>query len=465
VRESILRLYHAAPSPLRHAAASMRGLYLKRWRYGPETDRLAEEARERESWSKERWDRWQEERLARLLHRAATRVPYYRELWSARRRAGETAPVEVLSSWPVLKKSAVRANPRAFLADDRHPRDMFQESTSGTTGSPLTLWWSRETVRNWYALFEARVRGWNGVSRQDRWAMLGGQLVTPVSRRRPPFWVENHPLSQLYLSSYHLAPANGAAYAAALRRFRPEYLFGYASSLHALAEMIRHSQSTPPSVRVAISNAEPLWPHQRAAIGEVFGCPVRDTYGMAEIVLAGSECGEERMHAWPEVGILEVLSDGQDAPISGDAAGRFVATGLLNADMPLIRYDTGDRGRPLSADPCACGRGLSSYGEIEGRSDDVLVTPDGRRVGRLDPVFKEASAIREAQIVQESPGRVRVRVVPAEGFGAASASRITRALQDRLGAEVEVIVETVDAISRGSAGKFRAVVRGGKDAA
>jgi phenylacetate-CoA ligase len=187
---------------------------------------------------------------------------------------------------------------------------------------------------------------------------------------------------------------------------------------------------------------------------------------MAEIALAGSECAHGKMHAWPEVGRLEVLSDVEDLPAPNGAAGRFVATGLLNFDMPLIRYDTGDRGEPLTGSRCECGRGLPVFGAIEGRFDDVLVTPDGRPVGRLDPVFKEAAAVREAQIVQESPRLIRVRVVPAERFGAADSARITRALRQRLGEEIEIVVETVAAISRGSAGKFRAVVRrDGKDAA
>jgi F0F1-type ATP synthase delta subunit len=87
-------------------------------------------------------------------------------------------------------------------------------------------------------------------------------------------------------------------------------------------------------------------------------------------------------------------------------------------------------------------------------------------VGRLDPVFKEAAAVREAQIVQESPRLIRVRVVPAERFQAADAARITQALRQRIGEEIEIVVETVPEISRGSAGKFRAVVRrNGKDAA
>lgn len=38
--ETLLRLYHRLPNPMRSIAASLRGLYLRNWRYGPETEQL-----------------------------------------------------------------------------------------------------------------------------------------------------------------------------------------------------------------------------------------------------------------------------------------------------------------------------------------------------------------------------------------------------------------------------------------
>lgn len=179
----LLSIYHHLPPPARNLAANLRGYYLRSWRYGPETDRLVEEALERESWSAEQWKRWQEERLAYVLHRAATRVPYYRQQWSERRRRGDTSSWELLENWPILEKEPLRAHPQAFVADDCDIRRMFHEHTSGTTGKPLDLWWSRETVRAWYALFEARWRRWYGVSRHD-WGTILPQweeLLTQVA--------------------------------------------------------------------------------------------------------------------------------------------------------------------------------------------------------------------------------------------------------------------------------------------
>src|SRR5690606_15018725 len=120
---------------------------------------------------------------------------------------GDKASWEYLENWPILEKEPLRENPRAFVADDCDIKTMFHEYTSGTTGKSLDLWWGRTTVRTWYSLFEARWRQWYSVNRHDRWAILGGQLITPVSQDHPPFWVWNRGMKQLYMSSYHLSPA------------------------------------------------------------------------------------------------------------------------------------------------------------------------------------------------------------------------------------------------------------------
>ena len=456
MKSRLLRLYHHLPGSARSAVATCHGYYLRWWRYGPETEHLVTEALDREQWSTQQWTRWQAERLAQVLHHAATRVPYYRDKWAARRRAGDRASWEYLENWPILEKEELRQNPAAFLADGCDPRHMYHLNTSGTTGKSLDLWWSRRTARAWYALFEARVKRWNSVSAQDRWAILGGQIVTPADRNNPPFWVWNSALNQLYMSSYHLAPDLIPHYLDALRRYRVRYILGYTSSLYALAQEILWSGYPPLKLAVAITNAEPLLDHQREVIGEAFGCPVRQTYGIAEIAVAASECSEGHLHLWPEAGLLEVL-DSNRATENG-AAGSLVCTGFLNLDMPLVRYRIGDRAATCDVNAqCSCGRTLPMLSAVEGRVDDVLYTIDGRRIGRLDPAFKRHLPIREAQIIQDSLNRIRVRYVPAQGFTPDAGRSIIEEMQSRMGA-IEVTLEQVSELPRGPNGKLRAVI-------
>lgn len=456
MRDSLLKQYHRLPQFLRSVAASARGGYLRAWRYGPRTDELRDEALGRDRWTLEQWDRWRDDRLAFVLHRAATQVPYYREQWTSRRRNGDRKSWELLENWPLLEKDAVRENPRAFVADDRSVTRMFHDHTSGTSGKSLDLWLSRETVQAWYALFEARCRHWNGLSRHDRWAIIGGQLVAPVQQDIAPFWVWNAPLHQLYLSAYHVAPRHVPAYTAALHKYEIRYFLGYPSAIYALAREILAQRLIAPKLECVLTNAEPLFDEQRRDISDAFRCPVRDTYGMAEIVANGSECINGKMHLWPEAGILELSAESEATP--GGQAGEFICTGLLNPDMPLIRYRVGDRGTLVaSALGCECGRTLPILKSIEGRLDDVLYTSDGRMIGRLDPVFKSRLPIREAQIIQERLNLVRVRYVPGNGFTKGNATSIVDRIRDRMGA-VEVVLEEVQAIPRTNNGKFRGVI-------
>ena len=173
-------------------------------------------------------------------------------------------------------------------------------------------------------------------------------------------------------------------------------------------------------------NAEPVYEFQREAISTAFQCPVRETYGMAEIVAAAGECGNGRLHQWPEAGIIETGAD------VGGGLSEFICTGLMNADMPLIRYRVGDSGK-LSINKCVCGRTLPVIEGIAGRTDDVLFAKDGRQIGRMDPVFKGGMPIKEAQVVQESLSRITVNYVPADDFRNEVLTELTTRIRDGLG--------------------------------
>lgn len=459
MNEHLGHLYHRLPATLQNLAASMRGWHLDRLRYGAETEVLVKDALARDTWPLEFWNQWRTDKLKEILTAAATSTPFYFEHWNSNRKGKENGS-EVsleLHNWPVLEKEQVRKQPSAFLCSGVDRAKMHHEHTSGSTGKPLDLWSSQATQRRWYGLFEARWRRWYGVSLRDRWAILGGQLVTPVGRKHPPFWVWNVGMRQLYMSSYHLSPSTAASYWAALRHYNVRYILGYTSSLHTLAAEAVRLGLEPLSLAVVLTNAEPLYDHQRETLQRAFGCPIRETYGMSEMVAAASECEAGRMHLWPEAGVVEVL-DG-DQPVPAGEVGDLVCTGLLNPDMLLIRYRVGDRGALApEGTECACGRTLPILLRVEGRSDDVLYTVDGRSIGRLDPVFKSNLPIREAQIIQESLKSVRVLFVPSDpSVTTEMVGTLARRIRERMG-PVEVEFERVESIPRGPNGKFRAVI-------
>jgi phenylacetate-CoA ligase len=457
MNDTVLRLFHRLPAPLRSVVASLHGLSLRSWRYGPETERLVEEALEREQWSQKHWVNWQEERLRYILHRAATRVPYYREHWAGRWRRGDRASWQYLENWPILEKDLLRENPQAFVADDRDVRHMYHDHTGGTTGTPLELWFSTGTIREWFALFEARARRWHNLTRDDNWATLGGQMVVPAHTHHPPFWVWNSPLHQLYFSANHISQRSTPAYLSAVRYYGITHMLAYSSSASALAREAIELGLPPEGPRLIITMGEPLFPWQRETIQTGLGSQVKESYGMGEIVAAATECSAATLHLWPEVGWLEVLADGGDAPVAHGTSGRFICTSLLNDDMPLVRYAVGDRGRVALRDAgCPCGRSLPALVDVEGRTSDLLIARDGRRVYWLNPILY-GLPVREAQIIQETLECVRICYVPAPTFTSRDERLIIDRLQARMGT-MDVIFDQVEEVPRAANGKFRAVV-------
>ena len=446
------QIYPHLPLWARLVAVNVRGYYLRRSRYDADTERLVEEVLERDRWSEGDWERWKANRLSYILHRAATRVPYYRDRWAERRRKGDRSSWEYLENWDVLEKQDLRALNSRFVADDCAPSKMFCDNTSGTTGTSVSIWLTGATVKLWYAMFEARCRRWYGVSRRDRWAILGGQLVTPFAQKKPPFWVWNNGLNQLYMSAYHLAPEQTNYYLDALTKYQIQYIFGYSAAVYCLAQEALKQGRSDIKLNVAITNAEPLYDHQREAIETAFSCPVRETYGMAEIAAAASECENGRLHIWSDAGVIEIEPGSIDANQSGD----LICTGLVNADTPLIRYRVGDRGKS-SNENCECGRTLPLLEGIDGRTDDILYSPEGRTCSHVHLVMGGNLPIREAQIIQKSLTNVKVLYAPVKGFNESTIETVRERIYSRMG-KMNVSFEEVPQVPRTSNGKFRAVV-------
>ncbi|MBI5289384.1 MAG: phenylacetate--CoA ligase family protein [Chloroflexi bacterium] len=442
---------------LADAAATFSAWRLARRRYGAVYRRLVPLVEQRGGGSAERLEDHVRSALAELVRHAAAHVPHYRERFN--REGIDPASIraaEDLAQLPLLTKQDIQANPRAFL-DERIPLRRFARlATSGTTGAPLQLYRTDEAAQTSFAFFEARCRRPAGMEfGRLPFIMMGGRLVAPATRTRPPFWAYNHAWKQLYLSSYHLSDRNLPHYVRELRRRPYHAILGYPSSLHALARFMIDAGETPLALRCAITSSETLFDHQRHDIERAFGCRVFDQYGAGELCVFAAECAQGAMHLSRDYGLMEVL-DEAGRPAAQGHVGDLVCTSLINFGQVFIRYRIGDRGA-LTDRRCPCGSALPIIERLEGRVDEVLMTPDGRRIGRLDPVFKGVAHVRECQIVQETLDGFLVRVVPGAGYKDEDGEQIRRNLADRVGA-ARISVECVERIERTASGKFPAVI-------
>jgi phenylacetate-CoA ligase len=421
-----------------------------RWqRYGGEQRRVLSEIRPAEWLAPDALRALQHARLQTTVHRAYEDVPHYRARGGPRPVMSDP---EALSRIPIMTKDEVKAAGRSLISD-RLGRKLLEIHTGGTTGKPLTVYCDRATLQRNYAFF-ARFRESTGVTDGERVATFAGRRVVPADAG-PPYWRHNLASRTLLFSSYHISPATVDLYLDALARFGPALIDSYPSSLIPLAKRMLERGNTNIRPRAIITSSETLLPEDRADIAEAFGCPVFDHYGAAEMAALITMCREERYHVNADFGVVELLRDGK--PVGEGETGAIVATGFINPVMPFIRYATGDSA-VLGRAGCACGRNSMVLDRIEGRMDDVLITPDGRRVGRLDPIFKSVASLHETQIIQDRIDHVRVEVVVKGELPADEARILLEELQARLGRAMTIDLVRVPSIARTRGGKLRSVV-------
>jgi phenylacetate-CoA ligase len=192
-------------------------------------------------------------------------------------------------------------------------------------------------------------------------------------------------------------------------------------------------------------------------IERAFGCKVFNYYGNQESCAQIVECEKGSHHLNLEYSYVEFLGR-DDKPIGGDSEGRIVGTAFGNYAMPLVRYDIGDVVVLSARKKCECGRGGILVDRVIGRTDDYILTPDGRFVGRLDHLFKDAVNVKMAQIVQDDVEEMVIRIVKEPAYTKKEERLIRDEARARLGTEIDVHFEYVDDIPRTKNGKFRFIV-------
>lgn len=452
------KIYSRSPVWVQQAGVSAFGLVWRRRRFGGRFRSAAEEFTSREHFTQAEWRHYQTEMLRRLLGHAAERVPYYRDAFGRRGLdASDFQKFELkdLAILPLLEKQSIRQVPASFLDVNRRRKKLHTYLTSGTTGTPLEIKFTSEMHQVWSAAYEARCRRWAGVEYRMSRAMIGGRLVVPRSASKPPFWRYNAAERQLYMSAFHISPANAPYYVTALNRYTPDYLVGYASGHFFLARMIVEGRLKVHQPKCVLVSSENLLPEMRRTIEEAYGCAVFDGYSGVEACCLASECEYHNLHLSPDVGIVELL--GEDGrPVKAGEVGEIVATGLLNFEQPLIRYRTGDCA-VLSEESCPCGRQMPILTELAGRLEDTVTTADGREMVRFHGIFVGLPHVREGQVIQETLSQFRLRLVIDPRFGEPDREVIRKRFIERLG-DVELSFEYVGEIERTERGKFRAVV-------
>ena len=314
------------------------------------------------------------ERLKALVDYCDRNVEFYHKRLEA---AGVTADkIKVLSD--------VQYIPYTTKADlrDTYPFGMFSvprkelvrvHASSGTTGNPTVVGYTREDLDNW-AEQVARVVVAAGASDESMvqicfgYGMFTGALGL------------HYGLERIGATVVPTSSGNTEKQLKFMRDFGTDTIVATPSYCLYLAEAAREAGEVFPMDRYRLSlgllGSEGCTPEMRDQIesrwGGGFCCT--DNYGMSELNGPGmsGECRERAgLHINEDHFLCEVIDAASGQVLEKGSTGELVVTNLTKRGLPMLRYRTKDITR-IDYSPCACGRTTARMHKIIGRSDDML---------------------------------------------------------------------------------------------
>ncbi|MDX9708591.1 MAG: phenylacetate--CoA ligase [Trichloromonas sp.] len=324
-----------------------------------------------ECMSREQLDKLQFARLQETVRRVWERVPCYQ----AKFRELGLVPEDIrsladLARLPFTTKEDLRLN---------YPYGMFAvplrevvriHSSSGTTGKPTVVGYSRNDLGTWSEL-AARFMTAAGVTQDDIVHIAFGYgLFTGA-------FGLHYGAERIGASVIPMSSGNTDKQLMIMQDYRssalvctPSYALTMAERMDKLG--IDRSQL---SLRVGLFGAEPWSEEMRREIENRLGVIATDNYGLSEVMGPGvaGECQERcGMHVFEDHFLPEIIDPDSGEVLPPGAVGELVLTSLTKEAFPVIRYRTRDI-TSLDYAPCACGRTLARMRKTMGRSDDMLI--------------------------------------------------------------------------------------------
>lgn len=313
----------------------------------------------------------QEQRLRWTVRWAYERVPHYRQAFE---EAGVTPAdiqtIEDLQRLPFISKSELREHyPYGLFAV---PLDQVVRihSSSGTTGTPVVVGYTRGDLNTWAELV-ARIAVAAGVERGDV-----AQISFGYGLFTGGFGL-HYGLERVGATVIPVSAGQTERQIRIMKDFGSTVLVCTPSYAMYLGETAEAMGVKPGDLklRIGMFGAEPWSEGMRAEIEARLGLFATDNYGLTEVMGPGvaGECRERNgMHIAEDHFIVEVIDPELGTPVEPGEVGELVFTSLTKEAFPVIRFRTRDLTR-LIPEPCPCGRTFVRMEKVRGRTDDMLI--------------------------------------------------------------------------------------------
>jgi len=363
--------------------------------------------------STEELESMRKEKLKRMVRYAYEHVPFYRKLFDEKGLDVEQVEGidDLRAAGIYTSKEIVREAGDEILSDEYRKEALVDVGSGGSTGKPCVFYM---TMDNWTMRMAVKYRGeaWVGkpigTPTTIIWGHRSGMSFLKWMKYLLYWRVQNYQ----FLSAFKVGEEDLLGYISAVKRNGSRFLESYVTVVYEMARVIKKRGITPPKLDGILVGAEKLYDFQKEAIEDAFNCPVYNRYGCTEFSNVAGECRERTgMHINIDRVWLEVINEEGEAVV--DEVGDLVITDLDNFAMPLIRYRIGDRG-VLSSDTCSCGINFPLLKDVVGRTSQVLVTPQGKRMHDIYFIWliSRTPGVKRFKIIQRSVELLEVLLVP-----------------------------------------------------
>ena len=263
-------------------------------------------------------------------------------------------------------------------------------SSSGTTGTPVIIPYTRQDVQDWAEMFK-RCYETAGITNLDRIQITPGYGLWTAG-----IGFQNG-AELLGAMVVPMGPGNTDKQVQMMKELKSTVLCATSSYALLLAEEItRRGVRDQIYLKKGVIGSERWGEKMRKRIANELGVDLYDIYGLTEIYGPGIamscdyQCG---MHYWDDYLYFEIIDPKTGKVVPDGEIGELVITTLRKQGAPLIRYRTHDLTRFVQGE-CKCGNPHPRIDTLIGRTDDMIKVK-GVNIfpGQIDDILKEAEGV------------------------------------------------------------------------
>jgi phenylacetate-CoA ligase len=309
------------------------------------------------------------ERLKATLRRAHGHVARFRDACAESGVGPEDLrDLADLVKFPFTTKEDLRRSyPFGMFAVPRE-KVLRLHASSGTTGKPTVVGYTRRDLDTWSALVARSIRAAGGRSGDMVHVAYGYGLFTGGLGA-------HYGAEALDCTVVPVSGGMTERQVQLIHDLKPGIIMVTPSYMLAIADEFERQGLDPraSSLKIGIHGAEPWTEAMRRAIEERMAMHALDIYGLSEVLGPGvaNECIETKdgLHLWEDHFYPEVIDPATGEVLPDGTVGELVLTTLTKEALPLLRYRTRDLTRLLPG----TARSMRRIERITGRSDDMLI--------------------------------------------------------------------------------------------